>query len=383
MQERERKVIGIKTVSLMMLCIIILGLFSGLAIKPTDAGIGTMIFFDEIPIVEHPSSQQNPDIHYPWIVWQDNRNGNWDIYLWSFSFSEPEFQVTNNPAEQIHPAVHGNKFVWQDNRNGNWDIYMFDMWTETEHQITNNSASQEFPKIYGNYIVWQDNRHGNWDIYLYNLTSQTEKRITTTDENIKPSISKDTIVYQKKTVDTYADYFDIRVYDLVTGVDIYGPNAFDRKNKNPSVSGNQVVYLGKKSVYSNCIYTGYIYPRELWAIGFGENPHIDQGRIVYQDNNNIILYDSPYNSTYMVTNRPSRQVNPKINQGYIVYMDDRNGNWDIYMTESYYGGIGGPGEENEETSFPMAPLAFTLVMSSVLVVMGLFVFFRKRRKSMK
>ena len=70
--------------------------------------------------------------------------------------------------------------VWEDNRNGNKDIYFgtvdkfrADSGRGTQHasytgeQITDNPASQEKPSISGDYIVWQDNRNGNWDIYFY------------------------------------------------------------------------------------------------------------------------------------------------------------------------------------------------------------------------
>jgi len=63
--------------------------------------------------------------------------------------------------------------VWEDDRNGNKDIYFgkVDEFRElsayTGKQITTNPASQEKPSISGDYIVWQDYRNGNWDIYLY------------------------------------------------------------------------------------------------------------------------------------------------------------------------------------------------------------------------
>jgi hypothetical protein len=33
-------------------------------------------------------------------------------------------------------ANAGDRIVWWDNRNGNWDIYMYDLATQTEAQIT-------------------------------------------------------------------------------------------------------------------------------------------------------------------------------------------------------------------------------------------------------
>jgi beta propeller repeat protein len=40
---------------------------------------------------------------------------------------DKEFRLTSNPAAQINPEIFENKVVWQDGRNGNWDIYMADL----------------------------------------------------------------------------------------------------------------------------------------------------------------------------------------------------------------------------------------------------------------
>lgn len=38
-----------------------------------------------------------------------------------------ETQITTDPAWQWNPAVSGNIIVWTDDRNGNWDIYMAEL----------------------------------------------------------------------------------------------------------------------------------------------------------------------------------------------------------------------------------------------------------------
>jgi len=72
-----------------------------------------------------------PDISGEWIVYQDGRNGNDDIYIYNLS-SGVETQITNEPSQQSHPRISNNLVVWRDWRNDdgslvNSDIYGYDM----------------------------------------------------------------------------------------------------------------------------------------------------------------------------------------------------------------------------------------------------------------
>ena len=246
------------------LIITILTLFTGLTLNPANAAT---IKFDEFQISSDTGSQEQPDISGINIVWQDNRKGNWDIYMYTLEHTfAPETQITNNTANQTEPAISGDKIVYQDDRNGNWDIYMYDITTKTETQITNDVANQESPDIDGNTIVWQDNRNGNWDIYFYNLTSQTEKRLTsaavlapyTILYSQNPSISGNIIAYEKGIKETWYNfqtYEYVYCYNLSSGQELDISRAsykYDSVDE-PAIYGNNVVWQ----------YIGMIYAKDL------------------------------------------------------------------------------------------------------------------------
>ena len=119
-----------------------------------------------------------------YLVWQDNRNGDWDIYIstsvdgttWS-----AETLVCDSNDNQTNPAivVDGSSarnacVVWQDDRAGNQDIYVAfsssDFASKNISQITTNSANQTEPAIAVDsantvYVVWTDARNRTNDIY--------------------------------------------------------------------------------------------------------------------------------------------------------------------------------------------------------------------------
>jgi len=119
--------------------------------------------------------QQNPAIWGNIVVWQDDFFGDWDIYAADISdfemlrLADPnnvvEFAVAANEFSQTNPDIDGNIIVWQDNRNNNWDIFGYNLTTREEFQITDDSHDQTNPAISGNVVVWQDNRNGNSEIY--------------------------------------------------------------------------------------------------------------------------------------------------------------------------------------------------------------------------
>ena len=126
----------------------------------------------------------NGDISGLNVVWQDNRNGNWDIYYYDIN-TESTFRITYDSSDQINPAVCGDKIVWQDNRNGNWDIYLYDISTDETLCLSSASGDQSNPDISGRRIVWQDNRSGNEDIYYYDLDNPGEQVL---DANSHPQL---------------------------------------------------------------------------------------------------------------------------------------------------------------------------------------------------
>ncbi|WP_269849699.1 TolB family protein [Methanosarcina horonobensis] len=182
----------------------------------------------ETQITANNSSQSNPDIYGECIVWQDDRNGyydpyvyepNWDIYMYDLS-SSTETQITTSESNQSRPAIYGDRIVWTDDRNGNYDIYMYNISTSTETQITTNGSNQSDPEIYGDQIVWTDDRNRNYDVYMYNISTSTETQITTNESNQRgPAIYGDRIVWTDERNGNEEYIVDTYMYNLSTSTE--------------------------------------------------------------------------------------------------------------------------------------------------------------------
>jgi len=151
--------------------------------------LGSANFAGPIQLTTHSSDQCFPAIAIGsddtlYVVWQDRRRGNWDIYIrtsgdgltWS-----AETRITDSDDNQIRPAIAVDSqspnrayVAWQDDGAGNQDIYVATssnaFSTKTISQVTTNASDQTDPAIAVNasnivYLVWTDGRSGTSDVY--------------------------------------------------------------------------------------------------------------------------------------------------------------------------------------------------------------------------
>jgi len=369
------------------------------------------IVVSETQVTSNTADQYYPDVYGDITVWQDNRNGNWDIYMYApyVDMWHPEIQVTTSSDSQVSPQIYDDVIVWQDNRNGNWDIYMYDVSTGVEQQITSDPTDQIQPAIYGDTVVWQDARNGylyydyvsytfrGWNIYSYDLTTQTERQLTSTDTNLSPAISGNFVAYTKTVYGTYENHY-LYYYNLLTGAEVKVLSAYGFANSESNYIGSiamcesSIVWeydfspfmewdywndeVAMKDIYSDAVWT---------SAGFGltdqNTPDIGGESswkyIVFEDNRfgnpEIGMHALLNNQDYRITDNPSRQAFPAIFSGVddnyhynrVVFMDNRNGNWDIYQVDFGWlaSGIGG-------TPSAPTPLTPSRVTSSLEVSSG-------------
>lgn len=320
-----------------------------------EAGFSTLSPYIEKALVTGYGAQMSPDIDGDFIVWEDNRNENYDIYMIDLGKGDT-LQITDDPADQKNPRVWQGRVVWEDNRNGNLDIYLYDP-ILGEMAICTDPAEQNSPDISGTKIVWSDKRNSDADIYLYDMDKQEEELICGENgDQLTPSVSSR--LYSFVAWLDYRDsQADIYMNSILSKKEIVVSNN-GREHANPVVWAegklNEIrVYYSEFRSTSWDIYmyypyflpTGYNdyidYTERLYVDDIGSNqelPHGDDAAIVYLDDTEEInvreclMHGNFWDGeTKIVTKNESDKFGPRTSGGRIVWTDWRNGSADIYL----------------------------------------------------
>jgi|AGTN01.2.fsa_nt_gi Periplasmic component of the Tol biopolymer transport system len=120
------------------------------------------------------ADSDHPRISGNTVVYRSVVGGSDHIYAYDIATGETRvISSTSSQGMQYYADVSGSRIVYDDNRDGKWDIYMFDRATMQETRLTNEPHDQMMPQIYGNYVIYMDNRNYNsgneWDLYVLSI----------------------------------------------------------------------------------------------------------------------------------------------------------------------------------------------------------------------
>lgn len=231
----------------------------------TNPGAGTF------PIVDYPEDQVSPALCDSFLAWVDYRGGEFsaNIYLRNLNTGEEKQITTDEDGQQSDPAISGHLLVWTDLRNGNQDIYMYNIYTGEEKPICTDPHEQRNPTISGRRIFWEDDRNGNWDIYMcypnwfpeldleWPLTAWWERDMPNPPDQLNPKIVGDHLVFQDDRNGNW-DIYMYSFYGLIAGT-LTPICTADKAQINPDVFGDRVVWQDERNWDGVSSYNGDIY----------------------------------------------------------------------------------------------------------------------------
>ena len=130
----------------------------------------------------------SPNTRY--VVFSSNRATepgqpeNWELYVAPSEGGDPDAVIRmtyNREGNDTDPVWGPNNFVvFESNRNGNWDLFVIDMSTAEEYQLTINEADDINPTWSpdGQKLAFQSNREGKWMIYEFDLNTGEITRLS-------------------------------------------------------------------------------------------------------------------------------------------------------------------------------------------------------------
>ncbi len=117
----------------------------------------------------------------PRIVFESNRNGNWDIYSMDVNGNNLR-QLTDHPAFDQYPACSpdGRRIAFASERHGPSDLYVMDSDGGNVVRLTNSNFVEDFPSWSpdGTKIAFASYRVGNWEIYTIDTDGNNLTRLT-------------------------------------------------------------------------------------------------------------------------------------------------------------------------------------------------------------
>ncbi|MCK5016859.1 MAG: hypothetical protein KAS32_07280, partial [Candidatus Peribacteraceae bacterium] len=277
-------------------------------------------------------------------------------------YASEENQITSSPNNAILPSIYEDKITFMDDRNGNYDIYLYDLATETEIQITNDSSYDGSPMIWGEYIFWYRSMNklyvknyvtgeewqvGNgaagdiydnyivWPGVLYDIDTRTSKVIGASSGT--PHIHGDYVAYVDHTIDK------IKLYEISTETEtiISTPD-----NSDPFLLDIGETYVIYQDWYTNDLYAYHL--SDNFTIQITDSPDLlemsptisgdiavwvdfrNSDPAVYEPD--IYAYDIEKGVEFSVSVAPDIQNNPAIYGDRIVWQDSRNGmNSQLYL----------------------------------------------------
>jgi len=167
-------------------------------------------------------------------TWQHQSDKGFEIQYWTISDKQP-LDLTDNQYEDINPKTDGHYIVWQQKRDGKWNIMLTNLRKRDELpvQISLGGTATD-PTIDNGLIAWQEWIDGNWEIVKWEPDEGSIRITKSIAGDINPSIVAGRIYWegfdpQEKDKEIFSYEQKTKKFANVTANDIEDDSPFIRK----------------------------------------------------------------------------------------------------------------------------------------------------------
>lgn len=301
---------------------------------------------DLLPLADALDDSASADQSYTdawgnWVVWQDQRDGSWDIYAMDMSGSPPVASpIMSSAQNHERPRTDGVLVVWQARQlDGSWDIWARDLGDEAgvPYAITATPDKDETrPAVYWPWVVWQERSVSDpsapWQLVAANLIGDTTEVVDTTlTDQLDPAVHQDSLVWQD-----FRDvgYGEIYAKDLHSGL-VERITTDPGGQYHPDVYDHWIVWSDNRDTQLDLYAYNRLRGVERRLTDTTENedhPSINGRWVVYEEdsvgllsgsntdtNLRILHVDSAAN--VQLTNTVSAKTSPRLSSGHVIWSD--------------------------------------------------------------
>ncbi len=121
------------------------------------------------------ASKYSPDISGNKVVWGDDRNYYYQIYLYDL-ISKEERRLSPTSSDQSLPLIDSGRVLWRAPVSGGSALFSYNLATGIENIVYRYPSSGHVnPNLDGNKFVWADYRHDYPQIYLLELEENDQE----------------------------------------------------------------------------------------------------------------------------------------------------------------------------------------------------------------
>jgi len=286
------------------------------------------------------ADQKNVCAFDRWALWQDQRNGNWDIYAFDITDeSASPVAVAQGLLHQERPKTDGRYAVWEDRQpDGTWDIWAKELGSTTSSfGITaTQDQDEQKPAVYWPWVVYQtkpvNDPGAPWQLMAYNMDLGSVEAVDlTTQDQLDPAIYKGKVVWQD-----FRDpgWGEIYLKDLRTG-EVKRITDDPYSQYYPAIFENWIVWSDKRNTQSDLYGFNLLRQAEIRLTDTPENetrPFVNGKWVVYEEDSagvlktNLRILNLSNLACIQLTNFDSEKERPALASGKVIWQDKRTGN---------------------------------------------------------